>query len=103
VAEARGDGASIVTDTSDAGRPAEALWLLVAAVLTMVGGVAFMVAEVAELPLWLGFAGLALFVAGATLATLIAFRLARRDGVSAARALGRALKTGFKVLWEFAP
>jgi len=76
---------------------------LAAAALTMAGGVVGVVADIADLPLWLGLAGLALFVIGTVLAVSGAFRLARRNGTTVVRALARALKAGFKWLWYYMP
>ena len=76
---------------------------LAAAALTMAGGVVGVVADIADLPLWLGLAGLALFVVGTMLAVSVAFRVARRNGTTVVRALARALKTGFKWLWYYMP
>jgi hypothetical protein len=99
---ARRRGTSRVTDNANVERTVRSGGLAAAA-LTMAGGVVGVVADIADLPLWLGLAGLALFVVGTVLAVSVAFRVTRRDGISAVRALGRALKTGFKWLWEFAP
>ena len=96
-------GTSMVMDMVGSERPAGTPWLAAAVLLTVAGAVVGVVEAFVDLPLWLGLAGLAAFAVGTVTAVWLAFAKARRDGISVVRALGRALKTGFKWLWEFAP
>gem|GEM_PF-3761533 len=75
--------------------------LLVAVWLTMAGGVVGLVAEFANLPVWLLLAGVTAFLMGTVTAVGFGFSSSRRDGTSVVRSLSKAVKVGFRWLWEF--
>jgi hypothetical protein len=76
--------------------------LLAAFWLTIAGGVVAVVAEFADLP-GLVLAGAAAFIVGTGTAVRLAYRSSRRDGTSVVRSFARAVKLGFRWLWEFMP
>jgi hypothetical protein len=69
----------------------------------MAGGVVVAIADFADLPVWLSLAGATAFIVGTGTAVRLAFRASRRDGTSVVRSLARAVKVGFRWLWEFMP
>jgi len=90
-------------DMEDTGRSAPRVGWPAAFWFTMAGGVVGLVAEFADLPGWLGLAGAAAFIVGTATAVRLAFRSSRRDGTSVVRSLARAVKLGFRWLFDFMP
>lgn len=78
--------------------------LLIAAIfVTMAGGLVVAIGDVMDMPIWLVLVGLAAFLVGCAAAGLLCFRASRREGVSFVGALGRALRSGVRLLWELLP
>ncbi len=78
--------------------------LLIAAIfVTIGGGLVVAIGDVMDMPFWLALVGLTAFLVGCATAGVLCFRASRREGVSFFRALGRALRSGVRWLWEFLP
>jgi hypothetical protein len=76
---------------------------LIAFTLTAAGGLVATVSELAGLPEPLILGAAAAFCAGTVLAVVEAYRRSRAKDIGFWRALGRALKTGARWIWELAP
>lgn len=77
--------------------------LVLALVLTMVGGSVTAVGSVVDMPVLIGLSGLVLFLGGVLVALVLAYREARASNVSVLRAVGRAIKAGFQWIFMFLP
>jgi hypothetical protein len=83
-------------------RPEPASWpLVLALVVSLVGGLTVAVSDVVDAPVTVGLLALALLFGGAMVALALAYRQARAGQVSVPRAIGRALKTGISWFFSF--
>lgn len=77
--------------------------VFVALSLSLLGGIAIFAAYFTALPISVLLLGVLLFVGGMALAVTLAYREARRDGLSVARALARGVRRGLRWLFELLP
>jgi len=89
-----------MSKTTERSEPAS--WpLVLALVLSLVGGLATAVLELFDVPVIVGLLALALLFGGALVALFLAYREARAGEVSVPQAIGRALKTGIRWFFSF--
>lgn len=77
--------------------------VFVALVVSLVGGVVILAAYLTAIPIPVLVIGGLLFVGGTAIAVTLAYREARRGGVSVPRALARAARRGLRWIFELMP